>query len=52
MDVRKAIGAGLTFRPIDDTVAATLAETEVEPGIGLEPEREAEILAAWRGATP
>ena len=46
---RKAIGAGLTFRPIDDTVAATLAETEVKPGIGLEPEREAEILAAWHG---
>ena len=49
VDVRKAIGAGLTFRPIDDTVAATLAETEVKPGIGLEPEREAEILAAWHG---
>ena len=45
----KAIGAGLTFRPIDDTVAATLAETEVVPGIGLEPEREAELLAAWHG---
>ena len=47
VDVRKAIGAGLTFRPIDDTVTATLAETEVKPGIGLDPEREAEILAAW-----
>ena len=44
---RKAIGAGLRFRPIDDTVAATLAHTEVVPGIGLEPEREAELLAAW-----
>ena len=49
VNVGKAIGAGLTFRPIDDTVAATLAETEVKPGIGLEPEREAEILAAWHG---
>ena len=49
VDVRKAIGAGLTFRPIDDTVTATLAETEVKPGIGLDPEREAEILAAWHG---
>ena len=49
IDVRKAIGAGLTFRSVDDTVAATLAETTVVPGIGLDPEREAEILAAWHG---
>jgi len=47
VDVSKAIGAGLTFRPIEDTVAATLAHTEVVPGIGLDPEREAELLAAW-----
>ncbi len=49
IDVRKAIGAGLTFRTVDDTVTATLAETEVVPGIGLGPEREAELLAAWHG---
>jgi 2'-hydroxyisoflavone reductase len=48
VDVRKAIEAGLRFRPYEDTVAATLAETSVVPGIGLEPEREAELLAAWR----
>jgi 2'-hydroxyisoflavone reductase len=47
VDVGKAIGAGLRFRPIDDTVAATLAHTQVVPGLGLEPEREAELLAAW-----
>lgn len=47
IDVRKAIEAGLRFRPIDDTVAATLAHTEVVPGLGLEPERELELLAAW-----
>ncbi len=47
VDVSKAIGAGLQFRPIDDTVAATLAHTDVVPGIGLEPAREAELLAAW-----
>jgi 2'-hydroxyisoflavone reductase len=47
VDVGKAIAAGLRFRPIDDTVAATLAETSPVPGIGLEPEREAELLAAW-----
>jgi 2'-hydroxyisoflavone reductase len=48
VDVRKAIEAGLRFRPYEDTVAATLAETAVVPGIGLEPEREGEVLAAWR----
>lgn len=47
VDVGKAIGAGLRFRPIDDTVAATLSHAEVVPGLGLEPEREAELLAAW-----
>ena len=49
VDVTSAIGAGLRFRPIDDTVAATLAHTQPVPGIGLEPEREAEIIAAWHG---
>jgi 2'-hydroxyisoflavone reductase len=48
IDVSKAIGAGLTFRPIDDTVEATLTHTEVVPGFGLEPEREAELLASLR----
>lgn len=47
VDVSKAIGAGLQFRPIEDTVAATLAHTEVVPGVGLDPEREAAVLAAW-----
>lgn len=47
VDVSKAIGAGLQFRPIEDTVAATLAHTEVVPGIGLESEREEELLASW-----
>ena len=50
VDLSKAIEAGLRFRSYEDTVAATLAETEVVPGIGLEPEREAELLAAWRSA--
>lgn len=48
IDVTKAISAGLQFRSVEDTVAATLAETQPVPGIGLEPEREAELLAAWR----
>jgi 2'-hydroxyisoflavone reductase len=48
VDVSKAIEAGLRFRSIEDTVAATLAQTGVVRGIGLEAEREAELLAAWR----
>ena len=49
VDVSKAIGAGLTFRPIEDTVAATLAHTETIAGVGLEPGREVELLVAWHG---
>ena len=40
---------GADIRSVDDTVTATLAETAVVPGIGLDPEREAELLAAWHG---
>jgi 2'-hydroxyisoflavone reductase len=47
IDVSRAIAAGLRFHPIADTVAATLAHSTTIPGIGLEPEREAELLAAW-----
>ena len=47
IDVSKAISAGLLFRPIEDTVSATLDHTELVEGVGLEPEREAELLAAW-----
>lgn len=46
-DSSRATAAGLAFRPLDDTVAATLANAELVDGVGLEPEREAELLAAW-----
>jgi len=54
VDASRAVAAGLTFRPLDDTAAATLAEAEFVDGVGLTPEREAELLAAWwaRGAAP
>ena len=53
VDASGAIAAGLTFRPLDDTVAATLADAELVDGVGLTPERERELLEAWwsRGAT-
>ena len=47
VDASRATAAGLTFRALDDTVAAALAEAELVDGVGLEPERERELLAAW-----
>jgi 2'-hydroxyisoflavone reductase len=52
---RKAIAAGLTFRPLADTARDTLQwwatvpeERRANPRFVLTPEREAEVLAAWR----
>jgi 2'-hydroxyisoflavone reductase len=52
----KAIAAGLSFRSLADTVAATLAwfdalpeeRRKAGPRSGIKPEREAEVLAAWK----
>ena len=54
VDVTRAVGAGLGFRPLDETVAATLAEAQPVEGVGLTPERERELLDAWwsRGTEP
>ncbi|MEE4329323.1 MAG: NAD-dependent epimerase/dehydratase family protein [Wenzhouxiangella sp.] len=53
----KAIAAGLTFRPVADTVRATLdwfheqpEERQAEIRAGISAEREAEMLAALRAA--
>jgi 2'-hydroxyisoflavone reductase len=51
VDCRKAIAAGLTFRPLAETVRDTLAWDRTLPddadrGAGMKPEREAELLAA------
>jgi 2'-hydroxyisoflavone reductase len=53
IDVRKALGAGLTIRPLADTVRNTLAwdatcPSDAEHTAGLRPEREAMVLRAWR----
>lgn len=55
VNVDRAVKAGLTFRTLDDTVAATLAWWDTVPQerrerpmrAGLTPEREAEVLQAW-----
>ena len=52
-DVSRAVAAGLRFRPVEETVrdtaewAATRGD-EHEPEAGLAPERERELLEAWR----
>ena len=47
VDVSKAVAAGLAFRPLEETVAATLADAEPVDGVGLTPERERGLLEAW-----
>jgi 2'-hydroxyisoflavone reductase len=53
VDTSKAMGAGLTHRPVEETIAAAL-RTEQELGLdrerraGLSPARERELLAALR----
>ena len=45
-NVSRAVAAGLTFRPLADTVRDTLALAQPTAEAGLSPEREAELLAA------
>ena len=47
-DVSRALAAGLTFRPLAETVRATLDEAETTEEAGLSPEREREVLEAWK----
>jgi len=44
--VGRAVAAGLRFRPLAETLGGAAAAAAVE-GVGLTPEREAELLAAW-----
>lgn len=44
--VSRAVNAGLRFRPVAETLAGA-AEAPAVEGVGLTPEREAELLAAW-----
>jgi 2'-hydroxyisoflavone reductase len=47
VDASRATAAGLTFRPLGETVAGALAEAALVDGVGLTPERETELLTAW-----
>ena len=55
ISIARALAAGLTFRPLATTAADTLAWFHAQPPerqaalkSGLKPEREAEVLAAWK----
>ncbi len=43
----RAVSAGLTFRSLEETARATLADAVTTDNAGLKPEREVELLAAW-----
>jgi 2'-hydroxyisoflavone reductase len=47
-DASRAIGAGLTFRPPEETVRGTLEHADTTDAAGLEPKREAELIDAWK----
>ncbi len=56
VSIQRALNAGLTFRPLLDTVRDTLDWVRQEPRpellqAGLKPEREAELLAAWQSGS-
>lgn len=48
MDVSRALAAGLRFRPLGETIRDTLAGAEPTTEAGLAPERESELLEAWK----
>lgn len=58
VDIGRAVGAGLSTRALESTARDTLAwwrslpaERRAKPRAGLSPEREAEVLGAWRART-
>ncbi len=50
--ITRALDAGLSFRPLAETVRDTLswalAQPPGQPSVGLSPERERDLLAAWK----
>jgi 2'-hydroxyisoflavone reductase len=47
-DISRAVDAGLTFRPLEETIRGALDQAETTDAAGLDPEREAELIAAWK----
>ena len=50
--VDRALAAGLTFRPLGETVLGALREAEPVDGVGLTPERERDAARALTRNTP
>jgi len=46
IDVGRAVAAGLRFRPLEETIRGAV-QAPLQDGVGLTPEREGELLAAW-----
>ena len=46
-NVERAVEAGLTCRPLEETARGALEHAETTDAAGLSPKREAELLAAW-----
>jgi 2'-hydroxyisoflavone reductase len=44
---RRGVAAGLTFRPLEETIRATLAEATPTSDTGLDPAREAALVNEW-----
>ncbi len=49
IDNTRAVTAGLTLRPVAETIQGAREEAPLVDGIGLTAEREAELLTAWHG---
>ena len=47
-DVSRAAATGLAFRPIEETIRGTLDEAGTTDEAGMKPERERELIEAWR----
>jgi 2'-hydroxyisoflavone reductase len=48
-NVERAVGAGLTFRPLEETARGALDDADTTDAAGLARERETELLAEWHG---
>jgi nucleoside-diphosphate-sugar epimerase len=47
-DVSHAVATGLRFRPLEETIRGTLDEAGTTDEAGMKPERERELIEAWR----
>jgi 2'-hydroxyisoflavone reductase len=47
-DVSRAAAAGLAFRPLEETIRGTLDGAGTTDEAGMKPERERELIEAWR----